>query len=65
MEIDKCFICDENFVGEVSDIVSVKTQKGINNINNCAKRRGLSWTAVVKQRFHKKYRESHTSDAIM
>ena len=50
MDIDKCYICDEILDCESGNIVCLKTAKGIKNINDYAKRRALSWSAVLKQR---------------
>jgi len=62
MNIDNCFICGVKFNAEFTDIVSIKTQKGVDNINKSAKRRGLTWTAILNQKFHKKCRENHINE---
>ena len=36
MNIDNCFICGVKFNAEFTDIVSIKTQKGVDNINKSA-----------------------------
>ena len=59
MDINKCYVCDQHFTDESVDVVVIKTDKGVKNINQCATRRGLSWQAVLKQRFHVKCRETH------
>ena len=46
MDIDRCYICDE--IHESGNIVCLKTVKGIKNIKDYAKRRTLSWSAVLK-----------------
>ena len=59
MDIEKCYIGDEILDCESGNIVCVRTENGIKNVNGHVKRRALSWRAVLKQRLHKRCRENH------
>ena len=40
----------------------LRQQKALKTKNDYAKRRALSWSAVLKQRFHKRRRENHINE---
>ena len=61
MDIENCYIGDQILDSESGNIVCVKPEKGIKNINDYAKRRALSWK-VLKQRFHERCRENHINE---
>ena len=65
MDIKVCYVCDQSFSDESVDVIAIKTAKGLKNINECAKRRGLSWQAGLYQKFHKKCRETHVNPKIV
>ena len=56
--VDKFKICDQDLGDNEDLVIAVKTQKGVDKINVHAKHCGLSWTAKIKEKFHKDCRKN-------